>query len=78
MENIEEIHEEDKYEMSIDNIVQKDEQYVDKVKKFLLKHCIIKLCGNIYKICQKDDEIINIIKKNIKELESDIYFYSRK
>jgi len=79
MENIEEIHEEDKYEMSIDNIVQKDEQYVDKVKNFLIKHCIIKKCkNNEYIKCKNDEEIINIIKKNIKELESDIYFYSRK
>ena len=66
------------YKMLIDDIVQKDEQYIEKVKEFLIKHCIIKQCVNTYKICQKDDEIINIIKKNIKELESDIYFYSRK
>jgi hypothetical protein len=64
--------------MLIDDIVQKDEQYIEKVKEFLIKHCIIKQCVNTYKICQKDDEIINIIKKNIKELESDIYFHSRK
>lgn len=78
--NDSEIAEKDIYQILIDNIVQKDNQYIEKVKHFFIDKCIIKYCNNKYEFCKHitDDRIINIIKNNIKKLESDIYFHTRK